>query len=177
MRKAISNQISLLFMDTNKYHTQIINLVKSLKNHNICFVSLNRTSASLFEDLRKKKINCEHIFVIDGITKTFQNPAPQKNVHYLSGPVALTEISLTVRNCLKDRCCEYVIFDSISTLLVYEPTGGGVVKFITSLMNNIKTVKANAIFTALYDDKDKMLIQEAAALADVVENFGKTRLI
>ncbi|MBS3176655.1 hypothetical protein J4457_05465 [Candidatus Woesearchaeota archaeon] len=50
-------------------------------------------------------------------------------------------------------------------------------KFITSLMNNIKTVKANAIFTALYDDKDKMLIQEAAALADVVENFGKTRLI
>ena len=118
------------------------------------FVSILISSSSLF------------IF-IDAISKSFKSsPEQSDNVYYVSSPGALTELSLVVNKFLKYNF-DYLIFDSVSNLIVYNKIPV-IHKFLRSLVNNIKKTKTKALFFIVESQENKDLISQCNLFFDNV---------
>ena len=67
---------------------------------------------------------------------------------------------------------DYIIFDSLTSLLVYQKKAP-VSKFVSSLINKIKTGETKAIFYALSAKEQAQLIKESSMFVDKVVDIGK----
>lgn len=160
------NQTILLLMPNEKYNQVMLDVAKQLSKKNVCYVTLNKTYASLTE-LFKKKTNLDNIVFIDTISKTFkETPDQTKNVYFASSPGALTEISLTVSKFLKHEF-DYIIFDSITTLMIYQKKAM-ITRFITGLANKIRASNTKAVFYALKIPEQESTIKEISMSVDKV---------
>lgn len=175
IKKELSgSQTILLIMSSTLYNKEIVNIMKKLGGESIVYVTLNKTSDSLRELFKKNKIKTEKIVFIDAISKTIKNVPDQSNgVYYVSSPGALTELSLAISKFVKHGF-DYVIFDSLTNLLVYE-SKAPVAKFVASLVNNIRESKTKAIFYALSVKEQEALIKESGMFVDKVIDLEKGR--
>jgi len=166
-----SNQTILLLMPGTEYNEIIVNVLKKLSG-NICYVTLNKTCDSLKELFKKKKIKTDNIVFIDAISKTIKNvPDQSEGVYYVSSPGAMTELSLVIEKFLRHKF-DYLIFDSLTNLLVYE-NKAPVSKFVSSLVNKIKQGKTKAVFYALSVKDQETLIKESGMFVDKVLDLDK----
>jgi archaellum biogenesis ATPase FlaH len=168
IKKELSqNQTILLIMSSSDYNNKIIEVLKKINGKNIAYVTLNKTRDSLVELFKKNKIKTESIVFVDAISKTIKNVPDQSDaVYYVSSPGALTELSLVISKFIRHDF-DYLIFDSLTNLLVYEskaPVG----KFVSSLVNKIKESKTRAIFYALSVKEQEALIKESGMFVDKV---------
>jgi hypothetical protein len=172
IKKELSNnQTILLLMSSVDYNDNIIEMVKELSSSSICYVTLNKTFDSLNEIFKKKKVNVKNIVFIDAISKTIKNVTNEsEGVYYVSSPGALTEISLVISKFLRHGF-EYIIFDSLTSLLVYQGKAP-VSKFVSSLVNKIKASKIKAVFYALSVKEQDALIKESGMFVDKVIELG-----
>jgi hypothetical protein len=60
-------------------------------------------------------IRTDKFFFLDAVTK---ETASEYQVLYLTGPGALTELNIGMRNALEMKGIDAVLFDSLSTLLI-----------------------------------------------------------
>jgi len=166
------NQTILLIMSSTSYNKNIVNIVKKLSGKNIAYVTLNKTHNSLIELFKKNKIKTEKFVFVDAISKTIKSvPDQSEGVYYVSSPGALTELSLVISKFLKHDF-DYLIFDSLTNLLVYE-SKAPVAKFVASLVNKIKESKTKAIFYALSVKEQEVLIKESGMFVDKVIDLEK----
>jgi len=173
MKKELSsNQNILLLVSSLDYNNEIINTVKGLSKSSICYVTLNKTHSALKETFKKNKINTKNIIFIDAISKTIKKtPKQAENCYFVSSPAALTELSIAINKFL-DYGFEYLIFDSLNSLLVYQKKSP-ITRCISSIVNKIKGSKTKAIFYAMSSDKEKDLIKETSMFVDKVIDLGK----
>lgn len=170
-KELASNQTVLLLMPGTEYNEIIVNVLKKL-NGNICYVTLNKTSDSLRELFKKKKIKTENLVFIDAISKTIKDvPDQGDGVYYVSSPGALTELALVIEKFIRHKF-DYLIFDSLTNLLVYE-SKAPVSKFVSTLVNKIKQVNTKAVFYALSVKDQETLIKESGMFVDKVLNLDK----
>jgi KaiC/GvpD/RAD55 family RecA-like ATPase len=169
--KLDSNQTVLLLVPSTDYNNLIVEATKQLSGKNIVYVTLNKTSESLKEAFSKKKINSKNVFYIDAISKTVKKTVNTKDCVFCSSPGALTEISIAITKFLKHNI-DYIIFDSITSLLIYEKKSP-VSKFLSSVINNIKNSKTKAVFIALSVKEQKDLIKETGMFVDEVIDLGE----
>ena len=170
------DQIYVLFFEAATYSQEMLDLMRQIQDKKVAYVSLNKTYSTILKDLKRKSIKHENFFVIDTRSEKIETLDDTKvhNVCFLSSPAALTELSITISHVLKTNHFDYIIFDSLSTLLIYDKeTRGGIVKFTTTLMNKIKGYNIKAIFTAIEDHRNSFLVEEACAFSDVVEEYNK----
>ncbi|MFA5176082.1 MAG: hypothetical protein WC413_02385 [Candidatus Nanoarchaeia archaeon] len=162
------NQVVLAVMDSTKYQKAIEIVPKILSSDgSTCYVTTNKTFGSLSELFKKKKVNIKNIIFIDSISKTFRNVSEQEdNVYYVSSPGALTELSLTINKFLKHEF-NYLIFDSITTLMSYE-NQAVVQKFLMSLAEKIKGTNTKAVFLMLDLKEHEDLIKKGQMIFDKV---------
>jgi hypothetical protein len=164
------NQTVLLLVGSLDYNETVLEIAKILAKKNVCYVTLNKTFDSLKELFKKNKINVNNIVFIDAITKTIKEvPDQTKGCYYINSPGALTELSLAVSKFL-GHDYEYVIFDSLTNLLIYEKKEP-VEKFVSMLINKIKSSKTRAVFYALNANEQSLLIQETGMFVDKVINL------
>jgi len=168
IKKELSeNQTILLIMSSTDYNKEIIDVIKKLAGKNVAYVTLNKTRDSLIELFKKNKVKTDNIVFVDAISKTIKStPEESEGVYYVSSPGALTELSLVISKFIRHDF-EYLIFDSLTNLLVYEskaPVG----KFVASLVNKIKESKTKAIFYALSVKEQEALIKESGMFVDKV---------
>jgi len=173
IKKELSeNQTILLIMDSAEYNQDIVSFVKKLNGKNIAYVTLNKTKDSLVELFKKNKIKIENIVFVDAISKTLKSvPDQSEGVYYVSSPGALTELSLVISKFIRHDF-DYLIFDSLTNLLVYEskaPVG----KFVSALVNKIKESKTKAVFYALSVKEQEALIKESGMFVDKVIDLDK----
>jgi len=162
-----SNQTILLIMSSLNYNSDIVNIVKELSDKNLVYVTLNKTKDSLIELFKKNKINTENIVFIDAISKTIKTvPDQSEGVYFVSSPGAMTELSLVISKFIKHDF-DYLIFDSLTNLLVYE-SKAPVSKFVSTLVNKIKQSKTKAVFYALSVKEQEALIKESGMFVDKV---------
>jgi hypothetical protein len=160
------NKTILLLVSPTKYNDSVVAITKKLSKQSLCYVTLNKTYQSLDETFNKKKINCENIVYVDGISKTIKKtPQQVKNSYFVSNPGSLTELSLVISKFLKHNF-SYLVFDSLNSLIVYEKKAP-VSKFVSSLVNKIRTSKTKAVFLALEGYEDK-IIKETSMFVDKV---------
>lgn len=161
------NQTILLLMSGTDYNDIIIKNMKNFSGKSVCYVTLNKTSDALKESFKKAKVKMDDVVFVDAISKTIKNvPDQADKVYYVSSPGNMTEISLVIDKFLRHNF-DYLIFDSLTSLLVYEAKAP-VSKFVSSLVNKIKQSKTKAVFYSLSVKEQDALIKESGMFVDKV---------
>jgi len=112
-----------LFISPAEYYNLINSTIlayytKTRKKSGI-YVTLNKSFKSISASLNEEGIDVSRLYFIDGITRTENNNAKDKNCTFISSPHALTELSLAITTATNTGKFDFLFFDSINTLLIY----------------------------------------------------------
>ena len=161
------NQITIIVIPSEKYLEITLFLSRiSAELGKTLYVNINKPYSSLVESLKENKIPIDKFYFIDAITKTVR---PEKNgcVEFVSGPTALTEMSLAIFGSIEREDFYCMLFDSLSTLLIYEDSLT-VTKFVHNLISRFRSVKTKAVFTVLRAESSSELIKDLSMFADKI---------
>jgi KaiC/GvpD/RAD55 family RecA-like ATPase len=168
------NQKIILVISEGDYYGEILNRLKQLSGKSVCYVTLNKTQKALREDFKKNKIDMSKMIIIDAISKTVKpNQKVEKNCFFVSSPGALTELAISIKKFL-DYGFEYLIFDSLNSLLVYREAPV-VKRWVSSIMRKIRESNTQGIFYMLNLDDQQDLIKETKSFVDKILNLGKKK--
>ncbi|MBI2564690.1 hypothetical protein HYV79_01735 [Candidatus Woesearchaeota archaeon] len=162
-----SKKVYEILTDANYYHTVIFVLLEHFINNlgfKGVYVSLNTPCSTLHEQLKERKINLSNLHFIDCVSKQFENPNSNLSVSF-SNPQSLTDLSLAISSALNTKKFDFLLFDSVSTFLIYNDvnTTG---KFLHYLINSqIRTLNIAGFF--LYVDE-----KNSEALMSVTSQFS-----
>lgn len=167
-------KITILLIPDTSYSESLTGVVRYVteKTERLCYVSLNKPYSSLRESFRNQSIRTERIFFIDAASKKSGTSDDKEPVVFVSSPRALTEMGITIKKIIDAARIESIIFDSISTLLVYEkpPT---ILKFVHSMTSEFRSKNISSFFTLVKDKASEEMLKDLNMFADEVIDFGK----
>ncbi|MBI4153055.1 hypothetical protein HY497_00905 [Candidatus Woesearchaeota archaeon] len=147
------------------YSESLIQILQSMENRALCFVTLNKPAASLEAGLVRFGISTQKIFFVDAVTGGLGKSQEKDNVLYLSSPEAFTELSIAVSEILRTGKFDALLFDSLSTLLIYAD-GYRAERFAASLIEKTKSTGSLGVYTCLEGDVQSSLIQRSCMHVD-----------
>jgi KaiC/GvpD/RAD55 family RecA-like ATPase len=170
-------QIIVLIMPEENYIERLMVVVGDAEDFGgkICYVSLNRPYDSLMKIFQKCGVSEQNFHFIDAITSTAKVPVDCEKCDFVSSPGALTELSVAIAKAMEKEKYSCLLFDSLSTLLVYE-SDTTIAKFVHFLMAKVRVVGCSAIFTCLKQDSDSILVKDINMFADKVIDIEKWHL-
>jgi len=174
IEKAIKkNDVVLFLLPNNLYSEKMKNVTKitSMLNKGVCYVTLNKPYKTLLKDFEKNEIDSSRFFFIDCVTKKVKEEKASEQVVYVSSPKALTEINIVMKKVLSAGKIESTIFDSLSTLLVYEGSHA-VVRFAHSIISMFRTLGSKGILISLGEDLQSELVKDLNMFVDEVLKLG-----
>ena len=163
------NKLLTAIVPTKDYKNRIIDIAKDFSsNKKICYVSLSKPYSTVNESLKSRNIDTSSFIFIDAITKGAKTKG-EKNAVFISSP----ELNISIAKILEVGKARGVIFDSLSTLLIYEnPTT--VSKFVHSLTAKLRAMDVSAVFIVLKEDVNPELLKNLYMFTDKVVDLGKT---
>ncbi|GEM_PF-1549153 len=170
--------LTLLIIPSEEYTKNIYFLSKHLsdKYERILYVSLNELYQNIATNFRTRKINISKFYFIDAITNSAEtNPQKRDNCTFVVSPNSLVELSLAISSAIEARKPQVVLFDSLSTLLIYENPKTAV-KFVHSFIGKIKAAGVDAFLTALEGDSQSQAIKDLGMFVDDYISFDKFRM-
>lgn len=171
------NFILLVILDTSNYHEVNLDILQHFSNKKQMpgvYVSFNRTSNDIINNLVKNNIDVKKIFFIDCITHTVvNNPEDKENVLFVKSPQNLTDVGVAFSELAKSIkvADKFLFFDSISTLLVYHKSEQ-VMKFAHFIINKARMGGFKGIFISLNRNDEKVLIKTVAQFCDKIIDLG-----
>ncbi len=165
-------KIVVAVMSNKSYSEKIVSLAKQACDtcSALIYVSLNKPYDPLNASLKKGKVRLDNILFIDGISASAGQKVEAKNCICVQSAGALTQISIVISKAMKAGKFDGLLFDSLSTLLIYNKKDV-VVKFVQSMVNKLRKAKYGAVFTILEGDADKGLLNEVGLFVDEVIKF------
>jgi hypothetical protein len=165
-------EIAVFVIPEKEYASKLKEIVSSASSSysRICYVSLNKPYSSVLDSIKKNGADPKKFFFID----CTENQADEKagQVVNVSSPKALTEMSITIGKVLELGKIEALIFDSLSTLLVYtEPFT--VVKFTHSLISMLRSKSTRGFLICIKGGSSEGVIKDISMFADRVVDTGK----
>ena len=164
------NPILLSVLRKEYYNESIFELMKGLKDKKLCYVTLNKPSDSLQRAFSIHNIPINNMFFIDAVSQGIGKGKDKDNTILVSSPFALTELSIAIGETLKTGAFDALLFDSLSTLKLYE-MGNSAGRFTSNIMNKIKMEDRKGVFTCLEEDTDSDLIKDSCMNVDKVLNL------
>jgi KaiC/GvpD/RAD55 family RecA-like ATPase len=161
------NKILLVSLNSNVYRESLKSLARfSLERfRKTCYVTLNDSQQVISQKLGITDYS--KVFFIDCVTSTIKPPEPKEGVAFISSPKAFTEISIALKKAIKEQGVDFVIFDSISALLVYEKSMAAF-KFIHSLILTCREGNLNTVFVILKEDVGASTLKDLTMFVDKV---------
>jgi len=167
-----NNQILLVEVANAKYSEELVTLSKLLSSlGNVLYVSINRPYNSLLTLFSQHKIKTDKFFFVDAVTKTAKPSKDLKNVKFISGPGALTELSLSIFASVESHDFYSMLFDSLSTLLIYE-NSLMITKFVHNLTSRFRTLKTKAILVIVKEGIGSELVKDLSMFVDKIIRLG-----
>ncbi len=121
------------------------------------YVTVNHPIVSFLPKFELVGISPDDLYFIDGITKRSNGLIEKKNsIRYIESPEDLVELNYGLEKFLKKIETEknFVVIDSITTLLVYNDTTV-IEKFVHTLVGRLRATKTSSVFiTSRTSDKD-----------------------
>ncbi len=162
-----NNSSILIYAPDAGYKELIIDVAKKLSSHNICYITTNKTYSALIEIFKKSGVNLNNIIFIDTISKSIKkDPEESDHVYYINSTAAMTELSIVLNKFLAHKF-DYLIFDSLSNLLIYQ-NKHLVIKFVSSIINKIKESNTKAVFYVMKIQEHESFIKECGMFVDKV---------
>jgi archaellum biogenesis ATPase FlaH len=168
----LSSDSLLVKVPSELYNKSISYIPQLLKDHSICYVTLNKTYNSLKQRFSKEGFPLDHLVFIDAITRSMEQAENTDDCYFVSSPQSLTELSIVISEFLNQNI-DYIIIDSLTTLLIYQKNVDPVVKFVTKLVNTAKKQNSHVIFLVLDTNEHKLLIEESSMVMDAVYSLSE----
>lgn len=150
------------------YISSINSIAKQLsENYNkVCYVSLNKLYQPLVRALAGNQADINKFFFIDGITKTAMTDVGDiPNCFFVSGPDKITEIGIAIQKVVSVAQCQVLLFDSLSTLLVYHDVQ--IIKqFVHSIVGQVTALNCIVVFTCLEGTTENDLLKDISMFVD-----------
>jgi len=150
------------------------------ENKTILFVLTDKSPEQIKKELLESKIFFKNFYFVDCYSQ--QNSGVQKdddNIKYVSGPLALNELSIAIsefgRDFMKKEINYEVLFDSLSTLLVYS-NAEAIARFLQVLISKVKQLNGGITFTleeGMHDNKAIITLEHFMDSMVNVEKDGK----
>ncbi len=174
-RDVIENRLVLVLMSENEYFGKLTELITSVEKTGsmICYVCLSKPYKDVMEDLRRRKINTGKFIFIDVLSSHYMAPELTENCIFVSSPSNLDDIRKAVIKAVEERGCSTVIFDTISTLLVYQQTHS-IVRFTHDLVSEKKHEDLKKMLIIIKDESTQ--IKDIEMLTKDLEMFADKKL-
>jgi hypothetical protein len=165
MAGAMKSEISVFVISDKSYASGMKGIISSLSSDysRICYVSLNKPYSAVLDAIKKCGADTKKFFFVDCTESHADEKSGQ--VVNVSSPKALTEMSITIGKVRELGRIEALVFDSLSTLLVYEEPST-VVKFAHSLISMLRAKKAAGVLVCVEGGKSAELVKDISMFAD-----------
>jgi hypothetical protein len=117
----------------------------------ICYICLNKPYKNVFDELLLKGTDTSNFFFLDVLTSHYEKPISTKNCIFIDSPLNLEELEVMVSETVKAKNCDFIVFDTISTLLVYHQPFA-LIKFAHRMTNETPVGCTNKLFIVLRED-------------------------
>ena len=177
------NQNLVLLIPNKHYPDALVEIARDLaeRNESICYVSINKPSESIKKAFVKEGIDESKFYFIDCISRTITHKEEEldgkakERTIFIDGPHSLTQLSLELFNIIEREKIEGILFDCISTLLIYNEEKD-VMRFVHHMMSKIKKTNTKVIYPYLKEDTDSKIVKEMGLFADKIVEMGEKEI-
>ena len=162
LSKIKENGIYLVYTSSEEYRDATIktlNYLISLMKSGI-YVSLNLPKSSSISILKNNKVNTTNISYI-----TIGDKNGEEGSTTIQSPQSLTEVSIAITNTLLKGNFNFLLFDSLSTLLIYHDEET-IEKFIHFLINKMRALNFHGTMILLNEEKSNRLLPFVSQFSD-----------
>ena len=148
-----------------------IDIVKTMagKGYYIIIITTNQPSEVLKKNYEKAGIDVSGLSFIDAITgyAIGTNPPAEQGVRFISNPSNLTDLGIAITGAMNEFSDKHqcMVFDSVSTMLIYLPSAS-ISKFIHYISNRLRLTDTPGIFLAVSKGLDPMMISNLSTFMD-----------
>ena len=169
LKEITENKFLLIMLEESQYISKLEEIIKSIKKTNICYVCLSTPYTDVIEELKKKGIATTNFFFIDTLTSHYREPKPVDNCIFVKAPTDMAAIRIAIRKVVEEKKCNVILFDTISTFLIYQETSS-IVKFTHSLLTDEKHKNIKKLFVIIKDssrlEENQKLVSDLTMFAD-----------
>ena len=172
----LNNRIILVIITKENFNGEFIASLKVFEKNagKICYICVNQPYSFVINNITKNGMQADKFFFIDALTKSVQAPPIVDNCIFVSAPNALTEISLAISKAINEKHCDCTVFDTLSTLMIYE-NPHSIIQFVHNVLTKIRISAGKALFIALKDDVNSELVKDLYMFVDKVVDASKTK--
>jgi len=151
-------------------YNQINNIIRKYLSEHLSgiYVTLNKSHPSLLQELKNNKIDTSKLYFIDSVCKKIAKKLKEEvNCVDIEGVESLTELSLAISSASHTGKFKFLIFDSITTLLIYHDQETAE-KFISYLINKLKSLDMSIILISIDEEKSNKIVDFISQFADKI---------
>jgi archaellum biogenesis ATPase FlaH len=162
----------ILSVPEEKYQLTINALLKELVSakKSVCFVSVNKTKKTIEKELKKEEISTEKIYFIDCVSKSISKGKvswSDEKTQYIDNPNALTQMSLAIFKLFEKNKIDFLILDSINTLLIYN-NEKEILKFVHHTTGKLKEGNKTGVFIYLKEEGNGKMLKKFSQFTDKI---------
>jgi len=171
-------QFLLILLEEEAYMDKMAEMAKSMARtkKKICYVCLSKPYMDVANDLRSRGIDVKEFHFIDVLSSHYGKRRPTDNCTFLDSPTDLADIRVAISNSLKEKKCSVVVFDTISTMLIYQETSK-IVRFTHDFLSEERERNKILYLVLKHDsipvDESERLLSDLKMFADRTINFNK----
>jgi len=160
--------IVLFIPSITEYHQSIPDILDLLVNErdlNCVYVTINKSYRRLNDLFSKKGINTGSIFFVDTVSKGLGFDSNDGDFFLLADPRNLSGLSITIAKAVKRSNGRFLIFDSLSSLNLYNSVSR-ISKFFHALTAEIRSWNIGAIVISMDEEFKEELINTFSGFCD-----------
>ena len=144
------NKFVMILLNEKQYNQRLAEIIKGAeKNHTkVCYVCLSKPYTDIMKYLKTNGFDVDKFFFVDVLSSHYKKPEQAENCIFIDAPDKLVAVHVAVTKAITEKNCSTVIFDTISSLLVYEQSYD-IVKFTHQLTVEEKHQSTNKVFIVL----------------------------
>jgi KaiC/GvpD/RAD55 family RecA-like ATPase len=171
-REIINNKFLLILMEEDAYLSKLEEIIKSVEKTKtkICYICLSKPYKDVTEDLKAKGFDVGDFFFIDVLSSHYRSQKATEDCLFVSSPNDLGGIREAVKKATRDEKCSVILFDTISTMLIYQQTWS-VVRLTHDIVTDNLQENVKKLFIVLKGDsipreESQRLVSDLAMFAD-----------
>ncbi len=164
----VPGEIVLWVVPSGIYGEATTRIVASLsRNKTVCYVTLNKPYETLSSRLEREGANLENVFFVDTVTlgASGKSAVEPENVVFLSSSSSFTELSVAIREAMESGEFDFLFFDAISTLCIYNDENT-ISEFVHDVVNRIRKTESGAVLVVIGDENNSGIVDRLGMFVD-----------
>jgi archaellum biogenesis ATPase FlaH len=177
IQEIANNKFLLIMLEEKEYQKKLQEIIKTVEKTKtkICYVCLSKPYRDVMEDINRQKLNVSDFFFIDVLSSHYKEQEPVGNCIFVSSPTNLAAVRVAIKKAVEEKKCSVILFDTISTLLVYQETSS-IVKFTHHILTDQEQENTKKLFIVLKGEtvpgkENKTLVKDLSMFADKTLDF------